>query len=547
MIKQLSYILFFLAAIPAIAQTASNVTTKVDRDSIMMGEEIKLQITVDATPEDLVIFPIQQAVGVLEVIEDYPVDTIRENDKYQLFKQYGITQFDSGDYYVPRLKLFINNKEQFTDSLLVKVREVQTDTTVQGMYDIKADIPNDYERPFNWKGLLLLLLWIPLGILFWWLSRKRTQKTYEQTLPPYEWSKYRLNKLAESNLVEDRAWKTYYTELSYIVRRYIDNKVYGHAMESTTAELIQNIENETAAKGVSITDKTKQRLQAVLQKADLIKFAGMSGDGISAKEDREAINDIIYNIHQVLPPPSEEELLLDVKYRKEQARKAKIRKVLMYVLGVILGLAIAIAAWIVIVGYDNVRDQILGNELREYYEGERLTSRYGVPEITLTTPEILERRQDLPVSDQFKAAMASMDAFALNTIEDDLFVIATTFQLSGEGLPEGQEIPQEMVTEPIYQSLEQQGATNILMLDEPIERNGLKGIKLNGTFESDGDTYDYEAQVYVNGGSIQQILVAVVQDDAGLEPEKEYGRLLKEQIISSIQLNQPQTAKEDQE
>ena len=70
MIRQLSYILFFLAAIPAIAQTASNVTTKVDRDSIMMGEEIKLQITVDATPEDLVIFPIQQAVGVLEVIED---------------------------------------------------------------------------------------------------------------------------------------------------------------------------------------------------------------------------------------------------------------------------------------------------------------------------------------------------------------------------------------------------------------------------------------------------------------------------------------------
>lgn len=546
MIRQLSYILLFIAAIPAMAQTATQITTKIDRDSIMMGEEIKLQITVDAKQEDLVIFPIQQALGALEVIEDYPVDTIRKNDKLQLFKQYGITQFDSGDYYVPRLKLIINNKEQFTDSLLVKVREVQTDTTVQGMYDIKADIPNDYQRPFNWKGLLLLLLWIPLGILFWWLSRKRTRKTYEQTLPPYEWSKFRLNKLAESNLAENRAWKEYYTELSYIVRRYIDNKVYGHAMESTTAELIQNIEKETAAKGVSITDKTKERLQKVLQKADLIKFAGMSGDGISAKEDREAINDIIYNIHQVLPPPSEEELLLDVKYRKDQARKAKVRKVLMYAAGVIIGLAIAVAAWIVIVGYDNVKDQIFGNQLREYYEGERYTSGYGVPEVTITTPEVLERNANLPMSEMFKNATTSLDGFVLNNMEDDLFVTIVTFQLKGEGLKEGEQIPREVITEPIYKSFEDQGATNILMLDEAVERNGIDGLKLEGTFDYDGKSFEYVGFMFGNGPSIQQIIVANVKDETD-EEDKQYGRLLSEEIIASMQLKKPQTPKKDQE
>lgn len=546
MIRQLSYILFFLASIPVIAQTASQITTRVDRDSIMMGEEIKLQITVDATDKDLVIFPIQQALGALEVIEDYPVDTIRKNDKLQLFKQYGITQFDSGDYYVPRLKLFINNKEQFSDSLLVKVREVQTDTTVQKMFDIKPDISNDYQRPFNWAGLLLLLLWIPLGILFWWLSRKRTQKTYEQTLPPYEWSKYRLNKLAEANLIENRNWKEYYTELSYIVRRYIDNKVYGHAMESTTAELIQNIEKETEAKGVSITDNTKERLEKVLQKADLIKFAGMSGDGISAKEDREAINDIIYNIHQVLPPPSEEELLLDVKYRKEQARKARMRKILTYVAGITLALVIGMAAWIVAVGYENWKDQVFGNELRTLYEGERYTSKYGVPEIALTTPEVLVRIENPPYSEQFKNATSSIDAFVLNSIEDDLFIVVSTFQVKGEGLKEGEQIPKEVFTEPIYNSLEEDGASNILMLDEPIERNGLKGLKLEGSFDIDGREFEYEAQMFVNGASIQQILIGNLKDQTE-ESEKQYGRLLREQIIASMQPSQPQTPKKDQQ
>lgn len=545
MIRQLSYILFFLASIPVIAQTASQITTRVDRDSIMMGEEIKLQITVDATDKDLVIFPIQQALGALEVIEDYPVDTIRKNNKLQLFKQYGITQFDNGDYYVPRLKLFINNKEQFSDSLLVKVHEVQTDTTVQKMFDIKPDISNDYQRPFNWAGLLLLLLWIPLGILFWWLSRKRTQKTYEQTLPPYEWSKYRLNKLAEANLIENRNWKEYYTELSYIVRRYIDNKVYGHAMESTTAELIQNIEKETEAKGVSITDKTKERLEKVLQKADLIKFAGMSGDGISAKEDREAINDIIYNIHQVLPPPSEEELLLDVKYRKEQARKAKMRKILTYAAGITLAIVIGMAAWIVAVGYENWKDQVFGNELRALYEGERYTSKYGAPEVTISTPEILERNIEF-ASDLIPAGSAdALNAFVGGDLKDDFYIMVATLQLDEESAKKGTEIGSSVMISPLLKELENVGASNITTLDEEVERNGTKGHKISGSYDREGEKFKYESLIFLNGNAIQAVVISTADIDADA-PEQEYGRLLREQIMSSIQLNKPQTPKKDQ-
>jgi hypothetical protein len=544
--KLLSYILLFAVTTTVLAQSPARVTTKIDRDSIMMGEEIKLQLTVEATAQDLVVFPVQQALGALEVIEDYPVDTIRKNDKMQLFKQYGITQFDSGDYYIPRLKVLFNNKELFSDSLLVKVREVQTDTTVQKMFPIKPDIENDYERPFNWKGLLLLLLWIPLGILFWWLSRKRTLKTYEQTLPPYEWTKYRLNNLAESGLAEDRQWKEYYTELTYVVRRYIDTKVYGQALESTTDQLIENIESETAAKGVSITDKTKERLQILLKKADLIKFAGVSGDGISAKEDRQTANDIIYNIHQVLPPPSEEELLQDVKYRKDQDRKRKIKKVLSYVAGVIIGLGVALAAWIVIVGYENFKDQVFGNQLREYYEGTSYTSSYGIPEVTLTTPEILERRVDLPLGEEFMKAVSSVDAFVLNSLEEDLFVTVTTFQIKGDGLKEGEQLPKEVFTEPVYKSFELQGATNILMLDEPTERNGLEGLKLEGTLDYNGELYEYIGYMFVNGGSVQQVVVGHVKDETA-EQDKQYGRLVSEQIIASMQFKKPQTPKTEEE
>jgi hypothetical protein len=63
--------------------------------------------------------------------------------------------------------------------------------------------------------------------------------------------------------------------------------------------------------------------------------------------------------------------------------------------------------------------------------------------------------------------------------------------LKGEGLKEGEQLPKEVFTEPIYKGFEDQGATNILMLDEPAERNGLKGLKLKEPLIKHGKLYDY--------------------------------------------------------
>jgi hypothetical protein len=46
-------------------------------------------------------FPVQQALGALEVIEDYPVDTIRDNDKMRCSSNTA-SQFDSG--HIPRFR-----------------------------------------------------------------------------------------------------------------------------------------------------------------------------------------------------------------------------------------------------------------------------------------------------------------------------------------------------------------------------------------------------------------------------------------------------------
>lgn len=522
---------------PALAQEKLNkkLKTSVDRSEILMGEEIQYTIELETDLTELIVFPDLKNLGRLEVIDSYPVDSIRKNDKWFLYKKYGITQFDSGDYWLPRVEVIRNNEKYKTDSLLVKVREVKVDTLKQKMFPIKDSVNIDYKTDRSYLWWLLLLLLIPAGIYGWMLSRKRTTKTYEETLQPYEWTKFRLQKLDESRVLENKDWKEYYTELTYIIRKYLDSKVYGQALESTTDQLLTELKTTMSDKGMSITSTTQARLEAILRRADLVKFANASGDGISAKEDRMHVNDIIYNINQVLPQPTEEELLQDAKYQRALARKKQIRKVAIGAAGLFVACIAAIAVFGIVKGWDNVKDKLLGNTLRETYEQQWLTSDYGYPIIKLTTPAVLVREDSLTGSKFFEDFAQTKERFAFNQIGDPWNIAVFTYTFNGKALSEDEEIPVQVVLEPFLDGLEKQGAKNIVAVDDKITRNGLKGIVIKGTYEFDGEEFEFRMELFANGAAVQQILVTTAQDYEEL-PERKFGRLIRERVFESIEL-----------
>jgi hypothetical protein len=535
MIKKLVYILFLLCIALSAAQNQveNEVSTKLDRDLIKIGEEVKLGISVEADLGDLIIFPEQQTMGALEVLQSYPLDSLRIADKIRLFKQYGITQFDSGDYWVPRLEVLKNARRLQSDSVLISVREVVVDTTKQGMFPIKdaVEIEDRSTNSLGWLWWLLLL--IPVVVLIVLLSRKREQKTYEETLQPYEWTKYRLKLLDESGRLENRQWKEYYTELTYIIRRYIDSKVYGQTLESTTGQLIKELKIAMSEKDMHITDKTQVRLEEILQKADLVKFATAGGDAISAKEDRQRTMEIINNIHQVLPPPTEEELMQDAQYRRKQELKKRMRKIFTGVVMGFVALAIVTGMWIYIVGFDNVKDNVFGNDLRDLTEQTWLTSEYGMPPVQLNLPDILVRQDTAALSDQFSVIAATADQFSSGELSDDFYVGVITFTLKGEESQKDKQLSTAMAHDNMIQILDGMGATDILMLDDEIEINGLKGVSLEGTYNLDGKDYEYEILMMLNRIGIDQIMISNKKDNEE-NPEREFGRLLRERVRNSI-------------
>ena len=253
-------------------QVMAQVKAAVDSTSILIGQEIRYKMQVETDSTNLVVFPEGQTFQPLEVIDTYNTDTLRNGRKSILTKEYALTQFDSGSYTIPRQKILIADQVFFTDSINVEVRNVVVDTTKQKMYEIKPLV--DVEAPFviNWKKWLL---WIGIALLlggiiiFFVFRQKKKKENKEKDLPPYERAMLALKRIDESHLLEQDSHKEYYSQLSDTARKYIDEEIYDHAMESTTDELIAKLDQEIKSGSLNLDKATINELKHVLQTAFL--------------------------------------------------------------------------------------------------------------------------------------------------------------------------------------------------------------------------------------------------------------------------------------
>jgi len=136
--KQLKAILIIAIAFftfSAMAQEAQ-VSASIDTAQIKIGEQILYKINVETDSTNLVVFPEGNTFSPLEVVESLGADTTRVKNKFQLLKEYSLTQFDSGSYTIPQQRIIINDKPFLTDSMRVEVADVAVDTTQQEMYPI---------------------------------------------------------------------------------------------------------------------------------------------------------------------------------------------------------------------------------------------------------------------------------------------------------------------------------------------------------------------------------------------------------------------------
>ena len=97
-----SSVLFFVFCWCTLGFTQSIISTT-NKKNIKIGEEIQVILRTKVHASDFVVFPIVDSIGKFEVIENYPVDTLKSNLETVLVKKYGLTQFNAGTFTLPNI------------------------------------------------------------------------------------------------------------------------------------------------------------------------------------------------------------------------------------------------------------------------------------------------------------------------------------------------------------------------------------------------------------------------------------------------------------
>ena len=513
----------------------SQVTSSIDSTSIKIGAQITYKIQVETDTTSLVVFPEGQSFSPLEMIESYAIDTIKNKDKYNLVKKYGLTQFDSGSYTIPRQKIIIGDKTFFTDSLKVEVRNILIDTTKQGLYDIKPIIQVKKSGSDWWKYVLITLLIIGVitFLLYWFIWRKKPLSEEEQIalLPPYDRAKLALKKLDESHYLEYSELKAYYSELTLIIRKYLDEKVYDRALESTTDELIHRLNLLKEGNQIDLSKDDIKNLESILKRADLVKFAKSAPDIELAKMDRNTIDIEIDHVKEALPEPSEEEKLLDEKYRQELERKKKRNKIIITVAISLFFVIATIVGFSIKYGFNYVKDTIIGHDSIELLEGDWVASEYGFPPITITTPKVL-KRMDVQLPDELKEQV-SMTLFGYGSLIDDFNIVVATsvYNNLGEG-----KVDLQQAVDGSFKNWEAQGVQNIIIKnDKFVTPNGAEGLKVYGTGDfptlkpNTLEKGNYVMLAFTAENVMQQVILTWRKADV-------YADQIAERILNSVEL-----------
>ncbi|TRX02191.1 hypothetical protein [Flavobacterium gawalongense] len=538
--KQL-YLLLLLLSTAVFAQQ-KQVVTSIDTIKNKIGAEFKLSIKTTVDTSSKVIFPNLKNFGALEVIQSYPIDTVKTDGRYELVKKYGLTQFDSGRYVIPSIKIFINSKPFFTDSFLVEVANVQVDTLKQKMFDIKDIAAADNSIGDWWKYPLILALIVGIGALVYWYIKKQQKKKLEEEIfkTPIEKATNLLDTLEKKELWQKGEVKAYYSELTDIARNYIEEAIEIPAMESTTMELIQGLRAASVKKKMTLSQETIENLERVLKQADLVKFAKSKPLDFEITEDRNKIQKAILTLDSSIPVevPVEEDTLLNEAQRQKQIQiqlqKKRNKRIVTAVVSVVF-LAVAITTFfIVLKGFDYVKDNIFGHPTKELLEGEWVKSDYGNPGVIIETPKVLKRvdlTKTLPKNGM--ALIKEMQSFAYGSVVDPFYLMVSTLKYKQET-----EIDLAKSMDGALQSFEAQGAQNMIVKQEDFEtKEGIKGLKAYGTFSQiDGDNKAsvkmyYEALLFSQEGGLQQILLFHEEGDR-------YANEISERVLNSVELKQ---------
>ena len=414
----LNILIICFVALQSITTNSQTVSGSIESDSILIGKELSYTIEVKSQKAENIIFPDSTSFIPFELISETQVDTIIKEEEFRFSKKYGIISFDEGDFIIPKIKIKIGDKLYSTDSKKVTVNLVEVDTTKQGLYDIKPSFDKFSSlemlklRLQNNYPIIIFTIVLIFAVLY---LRDKIFRFFnpllniKPALSPIELIQKRISDLEKINIDSNVDIKLFYSRLTYALRSFFEKEVYDKALESTTTELISKLNNLREINFFLITKNSIIRIEEIFKRADLVKFAKFFPEKSVIHNDLKIIKEEIKILSNLLPEPTEEEKLLNLKYQKEAEKKLRNERIKIVSIS-ISSLFILIFIFSGLVnGFQYTLDKITFNENLRLLSKTWVKSEYGSPGLFAETPDALVRVkednqflfEEFPIESQF--------------------------------------------------------------------------------------------------------------------------------------------------
>ncbi|WP_208427277.1 MULTISPECIES: hypothetical protein [Salinibacter] len=286
---------------PARAQSGPRVEARVSADSVKVGERFTLTLVVTRAAGRDATFPSVDAgsavFGDLHAVRRGAVRTRRSSTARRVDSvAYEVTTFALDSARVPVLPVRLASGGD-TTVVGTPPRTVPVVSVVgpdaKALRTPAALIP--FPRPAWAWGLLALLTAAALGggAYGWWRWRGRDADEADapEAASAYEAASARLGRLERRHPSGPEAAKAFYVDLTEALRVYLVRRVGVRALEQTTAEVVAALRRRP-----TMHEETIRRLQAVLEQADLVKFADAQpspAESRSVLEEAQAVLDAL--------------------------------------------------------------------------------------------------------------------------------------------------------------------------------------------------------------------------------------------------------------
>ena len=252
-----------------VSARAADVDATLSPNTARVGDTLRYEIRVTGATGRTIHFapPSGETVAVVRA------DSSR---RAQGVMTYTVAAYDTGRHELGNLPVVVGDgavaETLYTPSSAVLIRSIVPDSA-QAIQPIKPY----REHPFQLRELLAWI-WIPIALVVlgaaWWVWRRfiRKRAAGEESpaipLPPADREAVQnLIALKEKKYPARGMLKEFFTEYSYIMRRYLERRYEFPALEMTTFDISREIEER------ALPDILETRLLPALRESDLVKFA----------------------------------------------------------------------------------------------------------------------------------------------------------------------------------------------------------------------------------------------------------------------------------